>query len=94
MAGNAIGPGIVLDLSRHMNRIISIDADGKTADVEAGVILSHLTQETENATYGRFTFAPDPSSKNRATVGGSIGNDACGNHSVRYGRTSDHIVEV
>jgi FAD/FMN-containing dehydrogenase/Fe-S oxidoreductase len=94
MAGNAIGPGIVLDFSRHMNRIISIDAATKTADVEAGVILSHLSRETETATGGSLTFAPDPSSKNRATIGGSIGNDACGNHSVRYGRTSDHVVEI
>lgn len=94
MAGNAIGPGIVLDFSRHMNRILSIDEPAGTADVEAGVILSHLTRETEQATGGALTFAPDPSSKNRATIGGSIGNDACGNHSVRYGRTSDHVEEI
>ncbi|GLB67159.1 FAD-binding and (Fe-S)-binding domain-containing protein [Arthrobacter mangrovi] len=94
MAGNAIGPGIVLDFSRHMNRILSIDEDAQTADVEAGVILSHLTREAEDATGGQLTFAPDPSSKTRATVGGAIGNDACGNHSVRYGRTSDHVAEV
>ncbi|MFE4196643.1 FAD-binding and (Fe-S)-binding domain-containing protein [Paenarthrobacter sp. NPDC056912] len=94
MAGNAIGPGIVLDFSRHMNRILSIDPATGTADVEAGVILSHLTRAAEKATAGALTFAPDPSSKNRATIGGSIGNDACGNHSVRYGRTSDHVEEI
>lgn len=94
MAGNAIGPGIILDFSRHMNRILTIDHATGTADVEAGVILSHLTRETEKASGGSLTFAPDPSSKNRATIGGSIGNDACGNHSVRYGRTSDHVVEI
>jgi FAD/FMN-containing dehydrogenase/Fe-S oxidoreductase len=94
MAGNAIGPGIVLDFSRHMDRILTIDEASGTADVEAGVILSHLTRETEEATGGKLTFAPDPSSKNRATIGGSIGNDACGNHSVRYGRTSDHVEEI
>ena len=70
MAGNAIGPGIVLDFSRHMNRILSIDEASRTADVEAGVILSHLTRETEKATGGNLTFAPDPSSKNRATIRG------------------------
>jgi FAD/FMN-containing dehydrogenase/Fe-S oxidoreductase len=91
MAGNAIGPGIVLDFSRYMNRILSVDEANGTANVEAGVVLSHLTRETERITRGRMTFAPDPSSKNRATIGGSIGNDACGNHSVRYGRTSDHV---
>jgi FAD/FMN-containing dehydrogenase/Fe-S oxidoreductase len=94
MAGNAIGPGIVLDFSRHMNRIISIDQAAGTADVEAGVVLAHLTRETEDVTGGTLTFAPDPSSKNRATIGGAIGNDACGNHSVRYGRTSDHVAEI
>ncbi|MCA4134577.1 FAD-binding and (Fe-S)-binding domain-containing protein [Arthrobacter sp. M4] len=94
MAGNAIGPGIVLDFSRHMNRILAIHKDTETADVEAGVVLSQLTRETERATGGTLTFAPDPSSKNRATIGGAIGNDACGNHSVRYGRTSDHVHEI
>ncbi|KUM36393.1 FAD-binding and (Fe-S)-binding domain-containing protein [Arthrobacter sp. EpRS71] len=94
MAGNAIGPGVVLDFSRHMNRILEIDAVGGTANVEAGVVLATLTKESEKATGGTLTFAPDPSSKNRATIGGAIGNDACGNHSVRYGRTSDHVVEI
>jgi FAD/FMN-containing dehydrogenase/Fe-S oxidoreductase len=94
MAGNAVGPGVVLDFSRHMNRILSINAAGGSADVEAGVVLSHLTREAESSTGGNVTFAPDPSSKTRATIGGSIGNDACGNHSVRYGRTSDHVLEI
>ncbi|MFE5837472.1 FAD-binding and (Fe-S)-binding domain-containing protein [Arthrobacter sp. NPDC056493] len=94
MAGNAIGPGLVLDFSRHMDRVLAINEDAGTVDVEPGVILSVLSREVERATGGRSTFAPDPSSKNRATVGGSIGNDACGNHSVRYGRTSDHVSEI
>ncbi|MCD4850617.1 FAD-binding oxidoreductase [Arthrobacter sp. AK01] len=94
MAGNAIGPGVVLDFSRYMNRILAIDEKSGTASVEPGVILSDLSREVEVATGGRHTFAPDPSSKNRATVGGAIGNDACGNHSVRYGRTSDHVEEI
>ncbi|HEX4816887.1 MAG TPA: FAD-binding and (Fe-S)-binding domain-containing protein [Nonomuraea sp.] len=94
MAGNAIGPGLVLDFSRHMNRIRGIDEAHGFADVEPGVVLSVLTREAERVTHGRLTFAPDPSSKNRATIGGAVGNDACGNHSVRYGRTSDHVVEL
>ncbi|MFD5272219.1 FAD-binding and (Fe-S)-binding domain-containing protein [Streptomyces sp. NPDC058335] len=94
MAGNAIGPGVVLDFSRHMNRIHTIDETSGTADVDAGVVLSVLSRSAEGATGGALTFAPDPSSKTRATVGGAIGNDACGNHSVRYGRTSDHVVEL
>ena len=91
MAGNAIGNGVVLDFSRYMNRIVSIDRHAKTAVVEPGVVLSELAAAVEACTDGRLTFAPDPSSKNRATVGGSVANDACGNHSVRYGRTSDHV---
>lgn len=94
MAGNAIGPGVVLDFSRHMNRIHGLDEGGGTVDVDPGVVLAVLSREVEKATGNRFTFAPDPSSKNRATVGGALGNDACGNHSVRYGRTSDHVVEL
>lgn len=94
MAGNAVGPGVVLDFSRHLNRIRAVDESAGTVDVDPGVVLADLTRQVEAATGGRLTFAPDPSSKNRATVGGSIGNDACGNHSVRYGRTSDHVVEI
>ncbi|MGK7223139.1 FAD-binding and (Fe-S)-binding domain-containing protein [Kocuria flava] len=94
MAGNAVGPGVVLDLSRHMNRIRTVDEAAGTVDVEPGVVLADLTREVEAATGSRATFAPDPSSKNRATVGGALGNDACGNHSVRHGRTSDHVAEI
>ncbi|MDO5368349.1 FAD-binding and (Fe-S)-binding domain-containing protein, partial [Kocuria sp.] len=94
MAGNAVGRGVVVDFSRHLNRIRDVDRHAGTVDVEPGVVLATLTREIEAATNGHLTFAPDPSSKNRATVGGAIGNDACGNHSVRYGRTSDHTVEV
>ncbi|MFC3480325.1 FAD-binding and (Fe-S)-binding domain-containing protein [Kocuria carniphila] len=94
MAGNAVGRGVVVDFSRYMDRILEVDRDAGTVNVEPGVVLATLTSEVEAATGGELTFAPDPSSKNRATVGGAIGNDACGNHSVRYGRTSDHTVEI
>lgn len=94
MAGNAIGPGAVLDLSRYMNDIGQIDEDAHTVVAGPGVVLSRLSADAEARTAGRLTFAPDPSSKSRATLGGAVGNDACGNHSVRYGRTSDHVVEL
>ena len=94
MAGNAIGAGLVLDLSRYMTAIGAVDTVAGTIDVEPGVVLSELTTHVETVTGGRLTFAPDPSSRNRATVGGAIGNDACGNHSVRYGRTSHHVAEL
>ena len=94
MAGNAVGPGLVIDFSRYMARILAIDEQAGIADVEPGVVLSVLSTAVEKSTGQRLTFAPDPSSKNRATVGCSVGNEACGNHSVRYGRISDHLVEL
>ncbi|MGP9616712.1 FAD-binding and (Fe-S)-binding domain-containing protein [Arthrobacter sp. AOP36-A1-22] len=94
MAGNAVGPGLVLDTTPYFNDLLAIDEENLWVDVEPGMVLATLSTRIEAHTSGRLTFAPDPSSKNRATVGGAIGNDACGNHSVRYGRTSDHVVEI
>ncbi|WP_307530907.1 FAD-binding and (Fe-S)-binding domain-containing protein [Streptomyces umbrinus] len=88
MAGNAIGPGVVLDFSRHMNRVLDIDTAAGIAKVEAGVVLDEL--RTAAGKHG-LTFGPDPSSHSRCTLGGMIGNDACGNRSVRHGRTGRHI---
>lgn len=94
MAGNAVGPGVVIDFSRFMNRVLAVDEIARTATVEPGVVLSDLQAHLATGTDNTLTFAPDPSSKSRATVGGAIGNDACGNHSVRCGRTSDHVVAL
>ena len=91
MAGNAIGPGIVVDFARHMNHVLSIDPVERTATVQAGTILDEL--QTQAARH-QLMFGPDPSSHSRATLGGMIGNDACGNHSVAYGRTSDHVLSL
>ncbi|KOV97728.1 FAD-linked oxidase [Streptomyces sp. NRRL B-1140] len=88
MAGNAVGPGVVLDFSRYMNRILDIDVEARTARVEAGAVLDALRSAT--ALHG-LDFGPDPSSHSRCTLGGMIGNDACGNRSVRDGRTSGHV---
>lgn len=94
MAGNAVGEGVVIDLSRSLSEIGQIDVATRSIWVDAGVVLSDLRSHVENATRGRFTFAPDPSSQSRATVGGSIGNDACGNHSVAHGRMTHHTIEL
>nr|WP_255524219.1 FAD-binding and (Fe-S)-binding domain-containing protein [Terrabacter sp. MAHUQ-38] len=88
MAGNAIGPGVVVDLSRHLDEILDIDPAARRATVQAGVVLDRLNAAT--GAHG-LMFAPDPSSRSRATIGGMVGNDACGNHSVRWGRTSAHV---
>ncbi len=89
MAGNAIGHGLVLDLRRHLDGIGPIVDD--TVRVEPGVVLDDLQRAL--APHRRM-FGPDPSSRTRATIGGMVGNDACGNHSVAYGRTSDHVIEL
>ena len=90
-ASNAIGPGLVLDFSRHMNRVLSIDPEARTATVEPGCVGSTL--QAAAAEYG-LRFGPDPSSQNRATIAGMVANNACGPHATAWGRTSDNIVAL
>jgi FAD/FMN-containing dehydrogenase/Fe-S oxidoreductase len=91
IAGNSVGPGIVLDFSRHLNRILSVDPQARTAVVEPGAILDDIT--TAAARYG-LRFGPDPSTHARASIGGSIGNNACGARALMYGRTADNVVRL
>jgi FAD/FMN-containing dehydrogenase/Fe-S oxidoreductase len=88
MAGNAVGPGLVIDTSRHLNRILSVDPEARTAVVEPGVVLADLQRAC--APHG-LRFGPDPASGTRATLGGMIGNNACGAHAMSYGRTADNV---
>ncbi len=88
VAGNAVGTGIVIDFSRHLNRVLEIDPDGRVALVQPGTVLSTLQGQV--APMG-LRFGPDPSTQNRATIGGMIGNNACGPHAVAYGRTADNV---
>ncbi|TNC16936.1 FAD-binding oxidoreductase [Georgenia sp. 311] len=88
IAGNSIGPGVVIDFSRHVNRILELDPEARTARVEPGVIMSDLQRAARP--HG-LRFGPDPSTQNRATFGGMIGNNACGPHAVAYGRTADNV---
>lgn len=90
IAGNAVGPGIVLDLGR-LDRVRHVDADARVAVVEPGVVLTDLQRRV--APLG-LRFGPDPSSQDRCTIGGMIGNNACGVHAVAYGRTSDNVVDL
>ncbi|HET7305476.1 MAG TPA: FAD-binding and (Fe-S)-binding domain-containing protein, partial [Segeticoccus sp.] len=87
MAGNAIG-GVVIDASRHLTRIVDLDPQSHTAVVEPGVVLTQLNAAA--ARHG-LTFGVDPSSGSRATLGGMIGNNACGAHSVAWGTTADNV---
>ncbi|RVX39017.1 FAD/FMN-containing dehydrogenase [Nonomuraea polychroma] len=88
VAGNAVGPGLLLDFSRHMNRVLHVDAEARTAVVQPGVVQAELQRAA--APYG-LRFGPDPSTHTRCTIGGMIGNNACGSRTLGYGRTSDNV---
>jgi FAD/FMN-containing dehydrogenase/Fe-S oxidoreductase len=91
LAGQTVGPGIVLDFSRYMNTIRHIDPEARTALVEPGVVQDQLNQAA--ARHG-LMFGPDTSTSNRATIGGMIGNNSAGSGSIRYGMTIDHVREL
>ncbi|MGY2873222.1 FAD/FMN-containing dehydrogenase/Fe-S oxidoreductase [Marmoricola sp. URHA0025 HA25] len=88
IAGNSIGPGIVIDTVRHLNRVVSLDAEARTATVQPGVV--HAALQTEAIAQG-LRFGPDPSTHTRCTIGGMIGNNACGSRALGYGRTVDNV---
>ncbi|MFE6863434.1 FAD-linked oxidase C-terminal domain-containing protein [Nocardia sp. NPDC057668] len=91
VAGNAIGPGLVVDFSRHMNAVLEVDVEQGQARVQPGVVLETLQRRV--APHG-LRFGPDPSTQNRCTLGGMIGNNACGPRAVAWGRTSDTVREL
>ncbi|MFF3121353.1 FAD-binding and (Fe-S)-binding domain-containing protein [Streptomyces sp. NPDC057908] len=91
IAGQATGTGVVLDLTRHMRKIVELDAESRTAVVQPGVILDDL--RTAAAPHG-LTFGPDPSTHSRCTLGGMIGNNSCGAHSVAWGTTADNVLAL
>ncbi|WP_229074988.1 FAD-binding and (Fe-S)-binding domain-containing protein [Actinoplanes sp. DH11] len=91
VAGNAVGRGIVLDFSRHLNRVLEIDPDARTAVVEPGTV--HAVLQKAAVKHG-VRFGPDPSTHPRCTIGGMIGNNACGSRSLAYGRTSDNVAAL
>jgi len=91
LAGQAIGEALILDCSRHLDKIIEIDPESRSATVEPGVVLANLNRAA--ARHG-LTFGPDPASAERATLGGVIGNNATGAHSILYGMSADHLLEA
>ncbi|MGW1103359.1 FAD-binding and (Fe-S)-binding domain-containing protein [Streptomyces sp. NPDC002540] len=88
IAGQSTGTGVVLDLTRHLRRIVELDAGSRTAVVQPGVVLDDLRAAA--APHG-LTFGPDPSTHSRCTLGGMIGNNSCGAHSVAWGTTADNV---
>ncbi|GAB3256404.1 FAD-binding and (Fe-S)-binding domain-containing protein [Alteromonas gracilis] len=89
IAGNAVGSGIVLDTAKHLGTIIDLDREARSARVQPGVVHARLQKQ---ATAHGLRFGPDPSTHTRCTVGGMIGNNACGSRALGYGRTVDNVL--
>lgn len=88
LSGQTHGPGLILDLSRHLDQLLELDPDARTARVQPGLIRDQLNLAA--AEHG-LHFAPDPATSSRATLGGMMGNNSSGTRSVLYGITSDHV---
>ncbi len=91
LAGQGCNDGVVLDFSRYVNRVLAIDPEQRWARVEPGVVLDDLRAAAEE--HG-LTFGPDPATHSHCTLGGMIGNNSCGVHSILAGRTCDNVLEL
>ncbi|HET9016810.1 MAG TPA: FAD-binding and (Fe-S)-binding domain-containing protein [Thermomicrobiaceae bacterium] len=91
LAGQTCNVAVVIDFSKHLNRVLEIDPTKKVARVQPGVILDTLRDAAEQH---QLTFGPDPATHNRNTLGGMIGNNSCGVHSVMAGKTGDNVLEL
>src|SRR5699024_10057946 len=89
--GQCCNVAVVIDFSKHLHHILALNPQQKSAYVEPGCVLDHLRDEAETHT---LTFAPDPSTHTHNTLGGMIGNNSCGVHSVMGGKTSDNVLEL
>lgn len=91
LAGQAVNEAIVIDFTKHLDRIVKVDTDAKTATVEPGVVLDALNRHLAPM---KLQFGPDPASSNRAAMGGIVSNNSTGSHSIAYGMTADHVQAV
>jgi len=91
LAGQVVGSGIVVDVSRHLTQILELNKEEKWVRLQPGVVLDELNKFL--APHGLF-FGPETSTANRCMVGGMVGNNACGSHSILYGSTRDHLLEA
>ena len=91
IAGQVVGNGIVVDISRYFNHILEINPDGRWARVEPGVVRDELNIALKP--YGLF-FSPETSTSNRCCIGGMVGNNSCGTHSLIYGSTRHHVLQI
>jgi FAD/FMN-containing dehydrogenase/Fe-S oxidoreductase len=91
LAGQVVSSGIIVDISRYMNKILEINKEELWVRVEPGVVLDELNMKLKE--HGLF-FGPETSTSNRCNIGGMVGNNACGSHSVIYGSTREHTIEL
>jgi FAD/FMN-containing dehydrogenase/Fe-S oxidoreductase len=91
LAGQCCNAAVVIDFSRHLNRVLAIDPSARMARVQPGVVLDNLRSQAEHY---HLTYGPDPATHNRCTLGGMIGNNSCGVHSVMAGMTDQNIDEL
>jgi FAD/FMN-containing dehydrogenase/Fe-S oxidoreductase len=91
LAGQSCNVAVVIDFTKYMNRIVELNADERYARVQPGVVLDHLRDRAERH---QLTFGPDPSTHSRCTLGGMIGNNSCGTHSLLAGKTADNVEEL
>lgn len=91
LAGQVVGSGLIVDISRYMKKIIEVNTEEMWVRVEPGVVLDELNLFLKN--YGLF-FGPETSTSSRCNIGGMVGNNACGSHSIIYGSTRDHTLEI
>ncbi len=91
LAGQTCNVAVVLDFTKYMNQILEINVEGRYARVQPGVVLDTLRNRAEK---NQLTFGPDPSTHSRCTLGGMIGNNSCGTHSLLAGKTVDNVLEL
>jgi len=91
LAGQSCNVAVILDFTKYMNKILEIDPAGRFARVQPGVVLDTLRNRAEKH---QLTFGPDPSTHSRCTLGGMIGNNSCGTHSLLAGKTVDNVIEL
>jgi len=91
LAGQCCNVAVVLDFSKYMNEVLELDPEQRIASVQPGVVLDNLRNQAE---IHRLTFAPDPATHSRCTLGGMIGNNSCGTHSLLGGKTVDNVEEL
>ena len=91
LAGQEVNHGVVIDFTKYMDSVLLVNAEERWAIVEPGITIDGLNAAVKP--YGLY-YTPDPTTKSRATIGGSLGNNSCGAHSVVYGKTSDQVIEL